>query len=93
MLNSKSIYSFGYSGHAYVVIETALALGYEIKGYFDITEAVVNPYQIPYMGFENEVDLIIDSGFGENTVSTIVDLTENEPVILRQGKGILEKYI
>ena len=57
MLNSKSIYIFGYSGHAYVVIETALALGYDIKGYFDIKEALVNPYQIPYMGFENEVDL------------------------------------
>lgn len=57
MLNSKSLYIFGYSGHAYVVIETALALGYEIKGYFDITEAIVDPYQIPYMGFENEVDL------------------------------------
>lgn len=57
MSNSKSIYIFGYSGHAYVVIETALALGYEINGYFDITEAFVNPYQIPYMGFENEVDL------------------------------------
>jgi len=55
--NSKLIYIFGYSGHAYVVLETALALGYEIKGYFDITEAIVNPYQIPYMGFENEVDL------------------------------------
>ena len=40
-----------------MVIETALALGYQIKGYFDITEAVVNPYQIPFMGFENEVDL------------------------------------
>lgn len=57
MLNSKSLYIFGYSGHAYVVIETALALGYEIKGYFDIKEAVVNPYQIPYLGFEKEVDL------------------------------------
>jgi UDP-N-acetylbacillosamine N-acetyltransferase len=57
VLNSKSIYIFGYSGHSYVVIETALALGYQIKGYFDIIEPVVNPYQIPYMGFENEVDL------------------------------------
>jgi UDP-N-acetylbacillosamine N-acetyltransferase len=57
VLNSKSLYIFGYSGHAYVVIESALALGYEIKGYFDITEAIVNPYQIPYMGFENEFDL------------------------------------
>ena len=57
MSNSKSLYIFGYSGHAYVVIESALALGYEIKGYFDIKEAVVDPYQIPYLGFEKEVDL------------------------------------
>jgi sugar O-acyltransferase (sialic acid O-acetyltransferase NeuD family) len=40
-----------------VVIESALALGYEIKGYFDIKEALVDPYQIPYLGFEKEVDL------------------------------------
>ena len=57
MSESKSIYIFGYSGHAYVVIESALALGYVVKGYFDIKEAVVDPYGIPYLGFEKDVDL------------------------------------
>jgi tRNA threonylcarbamoyl adenosine modification protein (Sua5/YciO/YrdC/YwlC family) len=39
--------------------------------------------------YENLVDIVIDSGFGENIASTIVDLTSGEPEILRQGKGEL----
>ena len=39
--------------------------------------------------YEHLVDLVIDSGYGENVASTIVDLTGGEPEILRQGKGIL----
>jgi len=35
------------------------------------------------------VDLVIDSGYGDNVASTIVDLTSGEPEIIRQGKGIL----
>ena len=57
MLESKSIYIFGYSGHAYVVIESILDLGYTIKGYFDIQKAHHNPYRLPYMGSEKSVDL------------------------------------
>ena len=34
-------------------------------------------------------ELVIDGGFGDNTPSTIVDCTQNEPEIIRQGKGIL----
>jgi tRNA threonylcarbamoyl adenosine modification protein (Sua5/YciO/YrdC/YwlC family) len=37
--------------------------------------------------YDNLVDLIIDSGYGDNIASTIVDLTSGEPEILRQGKG------
>jgi tRNA threonylcarbamoyl adenosine modification protein (Sua5/YciO/YrdC/YwlC family) len=37
--------------------------------------------------YNNLVDLVIDSGYGDNIASTIVDLTSGEPVILRQGKG------
>lgn len=37
--------------------------------------------------YDNLVDLVIDSGYGDNIASTIVDLTSGEPVILRQGKG------
>jgi len=35
------------------------------------------------------VDLVIDGGLGEIIPSTIVDFTSEEPVITRQGKGIL----
>ncbi len=39
--------------------------------------------------FEHSVDLVIDSGYGDNVASTIVDLTSGSPEIIRQGKGEL----
>lgn len=39
--------------------------------------------------YDKLVDLVIDSGYGDNVASTIVDLTSGEPEIIRQGKGIL----
>ncbi len=39
--------------------------------------------------YDHLVDIVIDSGYGDNVASTIVDLTENEPEIIRQGKGII----
>lgn len=57
MQDFKTVYIFGYCGHAYVLIESMLDLGYEIKGYFDIQEAISNPYNIEYLGFELNVDL------------------------------------
>jgi len=65
VLESKSIYIFGYSGHAYVVIESILDLGFTIKGYFDIQKAHHNPYSLEYMGSEKSVNLkqIIGSDF------------------------------
>lgn len=35
------------------------------------------------------VDLVIDGGYGQNVASTVVDCTDTEPVILRQGIGEL----
>jgi tRNA A37 threonylcarbamoyladenosine synthetase subunit TsaC/SUA5/YrdC len=35
-------------------------------------------------------DLVIDGGYGDNVPSTIVDCTEEIPVVVRQGKGIFE---
>ena len=34
------------------------------------------------------VDLFIDSGFGGNKPSTVVDLSGNTPEIIRQGVGV-----
>ena len=39
--------------------------------------------------YDHLVDTVIDSGYGDNVASTIVDLTSGEPEILREGKGIL----
>lgn len=36
---------------------------------------------------ENEVDAIIDCGYGKNVASTVVDCTKKEPIIIRQGAG------
>ena len=35
------------------------------------------------------VDIVIDGGFGGIEPSTVVDCTSDEPVIVRQGKGVL----
>jgi len=33
------------------------------------------------------VDVVIDGGYGDNTPSTIVDVTNGDPEIIREGKG------
>jgi tRNA threonylcarbamoyl adenosine modification protein (Sua5/YciO/YrdC/YwlC family) len=38
----------------------------------------------------DKVDLVIDGGYGDNVASTIVDCTNGEFEIIRQGKGILD---
>jgi tRNA threonylcarbamoyl adenosine modification protein (Sua5/YciO/YrdC/YwlC family) len=40
----------------------------------------------------NKVDLVIDGGYGDNEPSTVIDLSGDEPVILRVGKGSLEIF-
>lgn len=39
--------------------------------------------------YDHLVDIVIDSGYGDNVASTIVDLTSGEPEVIRQGKGII----
>lgn len=75
MLESKQVFIFGYSGHSYVVIETLLDAGYSIAGYFDYQEATKNPYQLPYLGFEGNIDLkaivqdnLVFPAVGENSI-------------------------
>lgn len=38
------------------------------------------------------VDLVIDGGYGGNEASTVIDFSEGEPVIIREGKGSLEIF-
>jgi tRNA threonylcarbamoyl adenosine modification protein (Sua5/YciO/YrdC/YwlC family) len=44
-----------------------------------------------YSLFENRVDIVIDGGYGHRTPSTVLDCSDGEINILRQGLGILDK--
>ncbi len=41
--------------------------------------------------FGNDVDLVIDGGIGGIEPSTVINCCEDEPEIIRQGKGILQE--
>ena len=40
--------------------------------------------------FDHYVEVFLDAGFGGLEPSTIIDLTADEPVIIREGKGVAE---
>ena len=42
--------------------------------------------------WENLVDLVIDGGYGDNEPSTVIDLSEDVPVVVREGKGSVEIF-
>lgn len=42
--------------------------------------------------WDNIVDLVIDAGYGDNVASTVIDLSEETPIIVREGKGSLEIF-
>jgi len=42
--------------------------------------------------WDNLVDLVVDGGYGGNEASTIIDLSDEPPTILREGKGSLEIF-
>lgn len=50
---------------------------------------MVDPYQIR-LSLEHQVDLIIDGGFCGHEPTTVVDLMDGRPVVLREGKGSLD---
>ena len=53
-----------------------------------IIEYTTDP-ELIHENFGEIVDLVIDGGYGQNVPSTIVDCTDDEPVIIRQGIGVL----
>ncbi|MBS1764190.1 MAG: threonylcarbamoyl-AMP synthase [Bacteroidetes bacterium] len=53
-----------------------------------IMEYLTDPNEI-FEKFESITDAFVDCGVGGNKASTVVDLTGNEVVVLREGKGIL----
>ena len=52
----------------------------------EVIEYSTDP-ELIFEKWQNQVDLVIDGGYGENVASTIIDLTGHEPIIVREGKG------
>lgn len=78
-MSDKKIILIGYSGHAYVVAETILENGYELIGYSEKEESTSNPYNLSYLGFENEENFAgwrsnasFAIGIGDNKIRQIV---------------------
>lgn len=57
MLDKKTIL-VGYSGHGYVVLETALQNKFNIIGYSDLLKSDFNPYNLAHLGFEKDDEFI-----------------------------------
>jgi tRNA threonylcarbamoyl adenosine modification protein (Sua5/YciO/YrdC/YwlC family) len=55
----------------------------------DVIEYTTDP-ELIFEKWQNLVDLVIDGGYGNNVGSTIIDLSGDEPIVVREGKGSLD---
>ena len=58
----------------------------------EIIEYSTDP-ELIYEKFSTMVDAIIDGGYGNNIPSTVIDCTEDEFQILREGLGDLDAIL
>ncbi|TRW24392.1 threonylcarbamoyl-AMP synthase [Flavobacterium zepuense] len=52
----------------------------------EVIEYSTDP-ELIFEKWQNLVDVVIDGGYGDNVASTIIDLSGDEPVVVREGKG------
>lgn len=57
----------------------------------ELLEYTTDP-ELIYEKWENLVDLVIDGGYGGNIGSTIIDLSDGEPEVIREGKGSIDIF-
>jgi tRNA threonylcarbamoyl adenosine modification protein (Sua5/YciO/YrdC/YwlC family) len=55
----------------------------------EVIEYTTDP-ELIFEKWEHLVDVVVDGGYGGNIASTIIDLTGDEPIVVREGKGSLE---
>ena len=55
----------------------------------EVIEYSTDP-ELIFEKWQNQVDMVIDGGYGDNLASTIIDLSGHEPVVVREGKGSLD---
>ena len=60
-----------------------------VKDDDEVVEYTTDP-ELIHERYGSDVALVIDGGIGDNVPTTVVDLTGDEPEILREGKGDLQ---
>jgi tRNA threonylcarbamoyl adenosine modification protein (Sua5/YciO/YrdC/YwlC family) len=55
----------------------------------ELIEYTTDP-ELIFEKWRNIVDIVIDGGYGDNQPSTVIDLTDDEPIVIREGKGSLD---
>ncbi|MHB1147556.1 MAG: L-threonylcarbamoyladenylate synthase [Lutibacter sp.] len=55
----------------------------------DLLEYTTDP-ELIFEKWGNKVDIVIDGGYGSNIPSTVIDLSEGEITVLREGLGNIE---
>lgn len=55
----------------------------------EVIEYTTDP-ELIYEKWKKLVDIVIDGGYGHNVPSTVIDLSDSEPVVVREGKGSLD---
>lgn len=68
------------------IISTSIYHEDEIREYYSDPELI-------YEKYENQVDLVIDGGYGGNEASTVLDCTGDQVTVVRQGKGSLDGFL
>jgi tRNA threonylcarbamoyl adenosine modification protein (Sua5/YciO/YrdC/YwlC family) len=67
-------------------------LSSSVKDDDEIVEYTTDP-ELIYEKFEDKVDIIVNGGYGNVEASTIVDCSDGEFTIIRQGMGDLNLYL
>lgn len=55
----------------------------------DVLEYTTDP-ELIFEKWKQIVDVVIDGGYGDNYASTIIDLTDGYPEVIREGKGSVD---
>ena len=54
----------------------------------EVIEYTTDP-ELIYEKYKNQVDIVVDGGYGKNEASTVVDLTQHPFEVIREGIGEL----
>lgn len=57
-----------------------------------IKEYTTDPEEI-YEDFKHSVDMVIDGGAGNNVPSSVIDCTDGQIVVIREGMGSIEQFV